>query len=204
MSDEQQKDRGEWIETYTGKRFYILDPQPEDISIQDIAKALSNECRFGGHAKVFYSVAQHSVIASSLGGLYHVTVRDQILEMQLALLLHDSAEAYLKDFPRPIKKMFPEIDRVQDKIQKVVLTKYGVGHYMTHPMTLGYIKEVDNALLGLEGKLFMRSDPIKHWPSCNNILELRGLDIQPWSPRVAREHFLQVFHTLIYKLGWND
>ena len=31
--------QGDWLQTYTGKQFYPLDPQPEDIDIQDIAHA---------------------------------------------------------------------------------------------------------------------------------------------------------------------
>ena len=79
--------------TYTGKEFYPLDPNPADIDIKDIAHALSNCCRFAGHIKSFYSVAQHSVIVSELCEP----------ENALAGLLHDASEAYLSDIARPVK-----------------------------------------------------------------------------------------------------
>ncbi len=49
--------KGEWIQTYTGKQFWPLDPRPEDIDIEDIAHALALTCRFNGHCDYFYSVA---------------------------------------------------------------------------------------------------------------------------------------------------
>lgn len=39
----------DWIQTYTGLRFYSMEPSHEDVCIEDIAHALSLICRFGGH-----------------------------------------------------------------------------------------------------------------------------------------------------------
>ncbi len=79
--------RGDWIQVRSGRKFHPLDPRPEDVDINDIAHALSNLCRFTGHCTDFYSVAQHSVIAS------------QIVPpaSALAALLHDASEAYMGD-----------------------------------------------------------------------------------------------------------
>lgn len=69
--------------TYTGRTFYPFDPRPEDICIEDIAHSLSNMCRFCGHVREFYSVAEHSVRGAS--HLYGLNA--------LQFLLHDAAEA---------------------------------------------------------------------------------------------------------------
>ena len=61
MIDNKQAISKGWIQTFTGKRMYPLDPKPEDICIEDIAHALSNICRFTGHTKKFYSVGEHSI-----------------------------------------------------------------------------------------------------------------------------------------------
>src|SRR6266516_3714044 len=78
----------------SGKWFNVFDPKPEDIDLKDIAHALANQCRFTGHVREFYSVAQHSVLVS------------QFCDASDAQwgLLHDASEAYLSDIARPIKK----------------------------------------------------------------------------------------------------
>ena len=83
-----------WIQTFTGKKFYPFNPKPEDIDIRDIAHALSNICRFTGHVKRFYSVADHCRNVAKLVPP----------EMRLQALLHDASEAYLCDIARPIKQ----------------------------------------------------------------------------------------------------
>ena len=50
---------GDWMQTYSGKRYYPVDPRIEDVDINDIAHALSHLCRYGGHCSRFYSVAEH-------------------------------------------------------------------------------------------------------------------------------------------------
>ena len=96
--------RGNWARVVSGGRFYPLDPRPEEIHIGDIAHALSNVGRFGGHTIRFYSVAQHSVLVSKLlGEAGHPP--DTILRG----LLHDAAEAYIGDMIRPLK-LSPEMD----------------------------------------------------------------------------------------------
>ena len=71
-----------YIETVSGRKFYFLNPNPEDIDIEDIAHALSMQCRFTGHTKWFYSVAEHAIWVSYL------------VPVHLALegLLHDASE----------------------------------------------------------------------------------------------------------------
>lgn len=86
--------RGGWMQTYTGKAFYPLDPRPDEVCIDDIAHALSQIPRFGGHARRHYSVAQHSWHMSCLFG-------NPLLAYQA--LLHDAQEAYLGDIVQPLK-----------------------------------------------------------------------------------------------------
>lgn len=112
-----QNDRvGSWLQTFTGKQFYPLDPRAEDVDVRDIAHALSLICRFGGHVTKHYSVAQHSVIVS------------EIVPPHLALegLLHDAAEAYIGDMVRPLKSAMPEYKAVELRIERVLAQSFGL------------------------------------------------------------------------------
>ncbi len=88
-------ERGPWMQTWVGAQFYPLDPRPQDIDILDIAFALSNISRYGGHCR-FYSVAEHSYLVS------HMVPEHLALEG----LMHDAVEAYLGDIVRPLKQAF--------------------------------------------------------------------------------------------------
>jgi hypothetical protein len=93
-----QHEPGPFIQTLSGRRVNPFDASPADIDPADIAQALSNLCRFGGHSRAFYSVAQHSVIVSDL-----LADTGAAPDAVLAALLHDAAEAYLGDLPHPLK-----------------------------------------------------------------------------------------------------
>lgn len=114
-----------WITTYTGRRFRIWKPDPEMIDLRDISAGLSKICRFGGQIDWFYSVAEHSLNVYRLcAPLMHDP------EFQFACLLHDAAEAYLGDWPTPIKKMmvaagFP-IDVIEAQILESVWERFGI------------------------------------------------------------------------------
>src|SRR4051812_6540197 len=89
-----KQQKGDWMQTISGKAFFPLDPRPADVDIQDIAHALAFQCRFGGHVKEFYSVAEHSVRVSLICA--HEDAKWG--------LLHDATEAYLSDIVRPVKR----------------------------------------------------------------------------------------------------
>lgn len=92
---------GNWLDPY--------DPDPERIFIDDIAQGLANICRFNGQCRSFYSVAEHSVAVSMLVETPY----------RLAGLLHDAAEAYLGDVPRPLKYR-PEYRYYRDAEEKLL------------------------------------------------------------------------------------
>src|SRR4051794_27255584 len=87
------------IPTASGARFDPFAPDAASIEIRDIAHALGNLCRFGGHCRVFYSVAQHSCLVADL-----VERRGAGVECVHWALLHDASEAYLGDLPHPVKR----------------------------------------------------------------------------------------------------
>ena len=112
--------RGPALQTYSGALFYPFDPRPEEIALIDIATALSNEARWGGHTVTMYSVAEHSLYVARL-------LAKESARVRLGGLLHDCSEAYLRDIPRPLKlhpsfAFYREIEeRVQRAIEGVLL-----------------------------------------------------------------------------------
>ncbi len=105
-----------YIATSTEKHIDFVNITPDQICIEDIARGLSNECRFAGQLESFYSMAQHSVYVS------------QIVPPEYALeaLLHDAAEAYIKDIPSPLKAILPDYKVVEKRIEAVICEKFGL------------------------------------------------------------------------------
>ena len=115
-----------WLQTFTGKRIDLINPTREMVDIEDIAHSLSMICRYNGHCRDFYSVAEHSVMVEAMGSqillrreaernsgkLSTVVVplaspprpTSEIVQQSLALLLHDAAEAYIGDITTPLKR----------------------------------------------------------------------------------------------------
>lgn len=105
-----------YIQTLSGKHFNYLDIQHDDIVIEDIATALSHLCRFAGHLPEFYSVGQHSVLTS------HLVPQEFALEA----LLHDAAEAYLQDIPSPLKRLLPDYQVIEARVDAAIRQKFGL------------------------------------------------------------------------------
>ena len=169
-----------WITTASGRHFHFLDPQPEEITIQDIAAALSRECRFGGHCREFYSVAQHSVLAARI--VAH--------PYKLDALLHDAAEAYLKDIPSPLKMLLPDYKRIESRVDAVIRAKYKLPEKMTAPVRLA-----DRIMLATERRDLMPPDGSR-WALLEGIEPLEER-ICPWTPEPARRAFLLMWNELI-------
>jgi 5'-nucleotidase len=177
---------GSFIQTVSGRRVDPFDPKLEDVEITDIARALSNQCRFGGHCRVFYSVAQHVSLASDL-----VVKRTGSPTDGLWALLHDAAEAYLVDLPHPLKHR-SELGRLyreaEQRLQRVILERFRLPS--TPPPLL---KEIDRALLATERRTF--SAVAWRWPELDGIEPLE-IEIRPWRPERAFRELLRRFERL--------
>lgn len=159
---------------YGGGFMRPLDPDPEDIQIEAIAHALSNQCRWTGHVSEFLSVAEHSVLCS-------------YIEPTLDCLLHDASEAYLSDLARPIKHA-PGLGEVyrecETRLEQVIAERFG----LAPPPMSDAVKAADNAMLFREAEQLlpelgeMMPDPPEGTPYCQN-----------WSPKMAKQMFLERF-----------
>lgn len=124
-----------WIQTYTGRKFFPLAPRAADVNIRDIAHSLSLQCRFNGHCLAFYSVAEHSVRVSRHLDAAHA----------LWGLLHDAAEAYVSDIPRPLKRQWPFFEEAEDRVLRVIIEQ----HDLPWPMP-PEVRRADDVLLSTE------------------------------------------------------
>lgn len=181
MSALEVSDRyGDWMQTWTGHKFYPLDPRAEDFAIEDIAHALANVCRFGGHCRVFYSVAQHCVRVS-----HNVPA-----SLALAGLLHDAAEAFIGDMVRPLKRMH-EMQSYRDcelRIRGVIAAKFDLLD-VHDPDEL--IRLADDRALATERRdLF---DDALPW---NPLPPPFADEIVPWLPTKAEMLFLDRYDRL--------
>lgn len=107
--------KNDYIETFTGVLFFPFQPKADDICIEDIAHAISQICRFGGHSKHFYSVGQHSILVAKL-----LKEWGESTDVQLYGLLHDGTEGYMIDLPSPIKKYLPAYKQAENELHDII------------------------------------------------------------------------------------
>ena len=168
-----------WIQTYSGRRFCPTNPNPEAIVIQDIAHALSMQCRFSGHTSRFYSVAQHSV-----GVSYLCDPEDALWG-----LLHDASEAYLVDIPNPLKRSgkFDAYIDFEKVMMSAVCQRFGLSEH--EPPS---VKRADKILLSMEANELMT--PLREdWAYT---VDTPPFKIEPLVPEAAKQLFLQRFFEL--------
>jgi hypothetical protein len=197
-----------WMSTYSGKRFDINNPTADMICIEDIIQSLSNKCRFNGHCKEFYSVAQHSMLVC-IGGKteiekLHGWMADKVLDescpgmtlkkLQLDLLLHDATEPYVSDVVRPLKYQpwMAEYRAFEKKVEKIIREKFGLSD---DPKIMGFIKHHDDRALATEARQLMVNEG-KDW-DCINGVEPYDYQIPYMDPRDARRLFTTLYHSLI-------
>ena len=170
-SSEETWLRGDWMQTFTGRQFYPTSPLPDDVDPADIAHALSLICRYGGHARRFYSVAEHCVLMS-----YAVPA-----EHALAALLHDATEAYVGDVVRPLKRQLDGYADIEARVAVAIARRFGLTGpgwaWMPPPVV-----EADNRIL-----LDERAALFGHAPASWNIdhLEPLGVTLGCWAPEMA-------------------
>lgn len=154
------------IRTVSGIYVNVFDPEPEMFIIEDIAHALSMQCRFGGHLPLFYSVAEHCIDVSG-----RCTP-----ENKFSGLMHDASEAYLLDIPSPIKKRLSNYKEIEDGVMKVISRKFGFDWPLTND-----VKLMDSMALSDEWRSLMLSQSIYE---------------HHYNPEKMRDYFLMAFKSL--------
>ncbi len=188
------RERG-WMQTFSGKRFHPLEPVPSEIELVDLAHGLANVCRYAGHTNRFYSVAEHCVwvshyveLAAHQSGLSAATCKAYAREA----LLHDSAESYIGDMIRPLKHQpeMLEFRLAEARIESAVFERFGI---KSTPASHEAIKSVDDRILRDEIDT-LKADPTMYADLVT--LAPLGVQLQCWSPAVAKQEFLARYREL--------
>lgn len=191
MSDADRK--GHWILTYTMRKFWPLDPRQGDFFVEDIAHALANICRYGGHIQSYLSVAQHSVLAAEHVGSVDPRIRFEAL-------MHDAAEAYPPgDILKPLKHCDDSRVRgmlsIQDEIEAQLKLQFGLA-----PMHPEEVSDIDMRLYVTEIRDLRRGAHPDERPDLNRYPPLERA-IMSWSPAAAEARFLRMYERLTAEIG---
>lgn len=188
-----------WFQAYSGaSKGLVIRPFAFDasmVSIVSIGRSLSHQCRFAGHVKWFYSVAEHLVRASHIPGHPHG---------QRCAFGHDIPESVLQDIIRPLKK-HPGMSwyaDVETHVMNVFAEAFGLWtpgvrvergtppslwvNY-TPPHVVGIADEV---MLAVEKRDLLEEEP-QPWADLPDVRHERR--VRPLPPELAEVAFLERF-----------
>lgn len=166
-----------YIQTAGRNYVDLADPDPDQIDIEDIAHGLANICRWVGHTRQFYSVAEHSLLCCDCADPEHA----------LEALLHDAAEAYVGDVSTPLKAMLgPIYTDIEQRIDRVIRAKYGLPERETL-----VVRCIDKSVMTLE-----LQDIMHVTTTCQNVPRPRTGSVRYYPPEIAKRAFLSRFYYL--------
>ncbi|MCE2580731.1 hypothetical protein LDL36_20230 [Komagataeibacter sp. FNDCR1] len=195
-----------WKQTYTGMKFDLLDPRPEQVRLMDIGVHLSRTPRFNGATTVeSWNVAQHSLL-----------VRDILLQLypdagpivQIYALLHDAHEAYTGDITTPMKMAIRAVLRsagrsddpveiLQHRIQKAVHRHFRLPE-MASVSIMERVHRADMHALSCEKEAFMGPSP-DSWGNLAPVI--RGAVPKPLGAEDSAILFIRAVRECLEALG---
>lgn len=177
------------MNTYTGNKIDPMNMTVSDISIQDIAHALSLTCRGGGHVSYFFSVAQHSINCMN-----EAKARGWSERLQLACLLHDASEAYISDIIRPVKAHLSNYLEIESSIMNVILERFGLADLSEEENAMW--KQIDDDMMNFELKNLMKGEEYRN---TDNLSSVPAKAERPW--REVEDEFEAECKKLIEKMS---
>ncbi len=180
-----------WIELINGTQFYFEAPEDYMIQVEEVAHALSMLCRFNGHTRRFYSVAEHACLMSD----WVMTQNWATPQYGLLALHHDDAEYIIGDMARPVKMKVPQFKTLETTLDKAIAHRFGT-EYPFPP----WLKEIDRRILVDERRGVMNTS-INEWGTDH----LKPLGAKFWwilgrFPWVAKCRYLKRHRRLTAKL----
>lgn len=166
----------------SGNYFNFLEPEASEFTIEDIAHGLSNVCRFAGHSRMFYSVAQHSIVVS------------KIVPPEFALLglMHDASEAFLGDITSPLKQLLPQYKVIEERVERAIFKRFGIPYPLPPE-----VKHADLVALATEQRDVMPPHDTSRWTATAHIRPVLSR-ILPLSSTAAKTAFLDRYRALTH------
>ncbi len=164
--------------SYSNKEVDLFEFVDDMIDIEDIARGLSNECRFAGQCRPFYSVAQHSVLTMELA------------KDKLQAVMHDCEEGYFKDMPSPLKrhKLMGPYRAACERARGIILVHFGI-----NPIISADVHDADKLAYAIE-KANITKRP------CSGT----DIKLESWEPEYAYHMWLKAFTTLMEDRTWHN
>lgn len=177
-----------WIQTAAGRAFDFENITPESVDLVEIAWSLSNLCRYNGHTRRFYSVAEHCVLLSRWYSDHH--------DLAKAALLHDAHEAYTGDLTRPLQRYLWQshegadqsalrLQSIRDRVDAIVAEKAQITIALFASVGAGA-----DCRITTNERCALHNDPPFAWgdpePKPLDFIEIKG-----WKPKKAFRKFMQ-------------
>lgn len=168
-----------WLGTNSGQVINLLDPDPDSITIEDIACGLSKNCRFNGQLKQWYSVAEHSIHVMAL-------VPDHLKKQAL---LHDATEAFICDVPTPLKRMLGDTyHQIEQRLAAAIGKKFNVSLTELHPTVM----QADRIMVVTERDA-LTENPQNWGPDYEDVIRYPNFQRYRHTPRSAEVAFLSMW-----------
>jgi hypothetical protein len=178
----------DYIRTVTGIHMTPLEPEEDQIVLEDFAHALSFLCRANGHYTKFYSVGAHCI------NCYEEAVsRRETARVQMACLLHDATEAYMSDVTRPVKKNMPDYIKFEENLANLIYKKYLGSELSAYESAT--VKAIDDAMLYYEFYEFTAVRLFDEPP-----YTAATPDFFQGDAAMVEEKYKTIFHELLHKL----
>ena len=179
-----EKEKDLHIYTMTGRPFYIAHPT---FDLEEIAHATAMQCRYTGHTKDFYSVAEHGVLVAN--------ILEYIGEPALAFegLMHDAHEAYVTDVASPWKALIPDYRKVEESVELALRKWAGLPEKIS-----GQVKRADWLALFIEAEQALVPGITNDWLEPEEGMKDTAAQMRYESPRFQ----LQYLDPQGAKLGW--
>lgn len=193
---ELYKAEGQDLHIYTckGRKFFLYRPT---FDIEEIAHAISMQCRYTGHVSSFYSVAEHSVLVARL--MEEIEYCKAGGGTPLEGLLHDAHEGYISDIASPWKTMIPEYSKTEKMIEGAMREHFKLPTHISDG-----VKRADWLALFIEAKQLLMPGVVEGFRPPDPYTKELGLslaasgrwDVRGWGPMAGSAIFLDKFRHL--------